>query len=183
MIAVRCASTCVARAGPGAGQAPRRRASSRLPVALPFTSFAPSAPSPEPALAQQEVKGERVISLLTDLLEAQVRCLLHCCFPPVCCRGSRHWRPGHRRRAALTQSPSAVLATRLGLAKLPGSGQCSSLSLQSSSCVYQRAAVYGTHERRHPHTGSCSPSIASTPICAGPADPPNGKTDHLPQFQ
>lgn len=70
MIVVRCASTCVARADPGAGHAPRRRASSRLPVALPFTSFAPS---PEPALpaVQQEVKGERVISLLTDLLEAQ----------------------------------------------------------------------------------------------------------------
>ena len=163
MIAVHCASTCVARADPGAGHAPRRRASSRLPVALPFTSFAPS---PEPALpaVQQEVKGERVISLLTDLLEAQVRFLLNCCFQPVCCRGSCHSRPGRRRRAALTQSPSTVLATRLGLAKLPGRGQCSSLSLQSSSCVYQRAAVTGrtsaaTHtpafvlsiRRLHPH--------------------------------
>lgn len=75
MIAVRLSVQCVARASPGAGHPPHRPApparGARLPVAVPFTAFAPSEPPAVPA--HNEAKGERVIGLLTDLLEAQVR--------------------------------------------------------------------------------------------------------------
>lgn len=72
MIAACRSSICATRAqaGPSARQ-PSRRSPSRLPVAVPFTSFAPSEPLGLPAV-QPEVRGERLICLLTDLLEAQV---------------------------------------------------------------------------------------------------------------
>lgn len=71
MIAACRSSICATRAqaGPSARQ-PSRRSPSRLPVAVPFTSFAPSEPLGLPAV-QPEVRGERLICLLTDLLEAQ----------------------------------------------------------------------------------------------------------------
>lgn len=76
MIAVRYSVQCVARASPGAGHPPHRppppARGARLPVAVPFTSFAPSEPPAVPVV-HHEAKGERVIGLLTDLLEAQVR--------------------------------------------------------------------------------------------------------------
>ncbi|KAI7843550.1 hypothetical protein COHA_002792 [Chlorella ohadii] len=74
MIAVRYSVQCVARASPGAGHPPHRppppARGARLPVAVPFTSFAPSEPPAVPVV-HHEAKGERVIGLLTDLLEAQ----------------------------------------------------------------------------------------------------------------
>lgn len=69
MLAIRASAFCQPRAA-GARQT-SRRATSRVPVALPHHAFIAPAEPPAVPLARQEAKGERLTVLLSDLLEAQ----------------------------------------------------------------------------------------------------------------